>query len=136
MFVSLGGVNQLSSSQAVGQPGALTAEVETAVLPWLCMNACYAVVHSSHGKSSSGFLFMFTTLLIRASRGNDKGRAQRERNKNGLWPIDELSLPILLFLSSVSSFFALSLFCSACLGCLPFSFALITALVNCVSEPK
>lgn len=118
-----------AASEAVRQLAnqACWQQKHTAVLPWLHMNACYAVVHSSHGKSSSGLLFMFTNPLIRGCRGNDEGR---EKKKNGLRPADELSLSTLLFLSSFSSFFALSLFFSACLGCLPFSFALITALAK------
>lgn len=130
-------MNQLKVSEAVRQlakPDALTAKAQTAVLLRLHMNACYAVVHSSHGKSSSELLFMLTNLLIHGCRGN--GRVgQTEQKKNDLWPTDELSLSTLLFLSPISSFLPRLSF-SACLGCLPFPFALITALVNCVSEPK
>lgn len=76
---------------------------------WLRMNACYAVLHSSHGKSSSGLLFMFTDPLSHGCRGSDGGREQGEQKKNGLWPTDELSLstilslcPLFLLLCSVS----------------------------------
>ena len=68
----------------------------TAVLPRLHLNAYYAVVHSSHGKSSSWLLFMFTNSLIRACRRSEEGREQK---KNGLQPTDELSLSSLLLLS-------------------------------------
>lgn len=112
-------------------PSRRTDSRSTAVLPRLHMNACYAVVHCSHGKLSSRPLFMFTNPLIHGCSENGEGREQK---KNGFWPTDELSLS---FHSLTSSFFfALSLFFSACLGCLPFSLALITALVNCVSRAE
>lgn len=115
----------------------LTAKAETAVLLRLHMNACYAVVHSSHGKSSSGFLFMSTNPLIHGCRENDEmgggGRQSKRQMTCGL-PMSCHCPP--------SSFSLLFLhFCPISLSLRAwdasrFPFSLITALVNCVSEPK
>lgn len=85
-FSSFGGVNQLSSKwgiQAVGQPCVLTAEAQTAGVFFLFrMNACYAVVPSSHGKSSSWlFIYLHQSLDLWTQRRRQREGAERAQAK-------------------------------------------------------
>lgn len=74
------------------------------------------------GNHHHGFYLSSPALLIcGCKRKRQREGPGRERKKNGLWPEDESPLSALP--PSPLSF-------SACLGCLPFSFALITAFVK------
>ena len=97
LSLSLGGVNRLNSkwsSQAVGQPGVLTAETQTAVLRWLRMNACYAVVHSSRGKSSSGLFYLCPPILWSVDTGETtKGGSEESERKMACGPLMSCHCP-------------------------------------------
>lgn len=133
-FSSFGGVNQLSSKwgiQAVGQPCVLTAEAQTAVF----FSFSYERVLCSCSQLSWEIIIMAFYLSSPIPWSVDaeeatKGGSRESTSEMACGPKMSCHCPP----SSLS--LALSLFFPACLGCLPFSLALITAFVNCVSEPK